>query len=81
VTEPPKIILYHCLNHSFLSLSDSTEVSCRLCRVKPSKSRVTRIATFIHQNSHEDESKDYILTNCITSIPLKAILLQNEFIA
>jgi hypothetical protein len=38
VTEPLKLFPYYFLNHSSLPLSNNTEVTCRLCRVKPGKS-------------------------------------------
>jgi hypothetical protein len=38
VTKPLKLIPYYCLNHSSWPLSNNTEVTCRLCRVKPGKS-------------------------------------------
>jgi ribonuclease HI len=38
VIEPLKLIPYYCLNHSSWPLSSNIEVTCRLCRVKPSKS-------------------------------------------
>jgi hypothetical protein len=80
VTEPPKLILYYCINLSSWSLRDNTELTCRLCRVNSGQSRVARIA-HSYTNSHEGESRDYIITDYITSTPLRVNLLQTEFIA
>jgi hypothetical protein len=35
VAEPPKLTLYYCINHSFWSLRNNTELTCRLYLVKP----------------------------------------------
>jgi hypothetical protein len=80
VIEPPKLILYYRINLSSWSLHDNTELTRRLCRVNLGESRVAM--THIHtQNSHEGESRDYIIIDYITSTPLRVILLQTEFIA
>jgi hypothetical protein len=38
VTDPLQLFPYYCLNHSSWQLSNNTEVTCRLYRVKPGKS-------------------------------------------
>jgi hypothetical protein len=38
----PKLTPYYRINHSFWSLRNNTELTCRLCRVKPGKSLITK---------------------------------------
>jgi hypothetical protein len=42
VTELPKLTPYYRINHSFWSLRNNTELTCRLCQVKPGKSLITK---------------------------------------
>jgi hypothetical protein len=62
VIEPPKLTAYYHINHSFWSLRNSTELTCRLCRVKPCKSLVTKDRQPYIKTHTKGESRDKQVT-------------------
>jgi hypothetical protein len=77
VIEPPKLTAYYHINHSFWSLRNNTELTCRLCRVKPCKSLVTKDRQ-PYVKTHTKASLEINKSQFITSIPMKGYLITNR---
>jgi hypothetical protein len=77
VTEPPKLTPYCRINHYFWSLRNNTELTCRLCRVKPGKSLVTKDRQ-PYIKTHTKASPEINKSHFITSIPIKGYLITNR---
>jgi hypothetical protein len=66
----PKLTSYYCINHSHWSLYNNTELTCRLCRVKPGKSLTTKDRK-PYIKTHTKASLEINKSQFITSIPIK----------
>jgi hypothetical protein len=77
VTEPPKLTPYYRINHSFWSLHNNTELTCRLCQVKPGKSLITKDRQ-LYIKTHMKASPKINRLQFIASIPMKGYLLQTK---
>jgi hypothetical protein len=67
VTEPLKLIPYYCPNHSSWPLSNNIEVTCRLCRVKPSKSLTSQDRHLYNKLTQGDSRGKQVTSYYITS--------------
>jgi hypothetical protein len=79
-TKPPKLSLYYRINHSIWPLRNNTELTCRLCQVKPGKSLITKDRQ-LYIKTHTKASLEINKSQFITLIPMKGYILQNKSFA
>jgi hypothetical protein len=77
VIEPPKLTPYYYINHSFWSLRNDTELTCRLCWVKLGKSLITKDRK-PYIKTHTKASLEINKSQFITSITIKGYLITNR---